>query len=175
MLIYLFLSDYNAWQRSAQLLCPIAVGMAASSFRLTEDELSVFIKHCRYLAVVLLIFSAIKSGLLLTGQLPDITGLAAEVMTAALLATLFATQYSMGVYRALLWWSLMAFLPFVALTRTAIVANGLTLPLNFGPIKFRNRLILIAMICIIGVFIFYSPRVQHKMFYSGKGEMSDIL
>ena len=69
----------------------------------------------------------------------------------------------------------MAFLPFVALTRTAIVANGLTLPLNFGPLKFSKRLILIAMICIIGLVIFYSPRVQHKMFYSGKGEMSDLL
>lgn len=175
VLIYLFLSDYNAWQRSAQLLCPLVVGMAASSFRLTDEELSVFINHCHYLAIVLLIFAGIKSGLLLTGQLPAITGLAPEVMTAALLATLFATQYSMGVTKAMLWWSLMAFLPFVALTRTAIVANGLTMPLNFGPLKFSKRLILIAMICIIGVVIFYSPRVQHKMFYSGKGEMSDIL
>ncbi len=175
VLIYLFLSEYNALQRSLQILCPIVVGMAASSFRLTDDDLSVFIMYCRYLAVILLILAGVKSGLLLTGQLPKVTGLAAEVMTAALLATLFASQNSMSVYRALWWWALMAFLPVIALTRTAIVAIGLTLPLNLGPMKFSKRITFIVIISILALVIFYSPRVQHKMFISGEGEMSDIL
>jgi len=175
VLIYLFLSDYSAWQRSAQLLCPIVVGMAASTFRLDEEDLSVFIKHCHYLAVVLLFFAGIKSGILLTGRLPNITGLAAEAITGSLLATLFATQYTLGYHKALYWWFLMALLPVIAITRTAIVAIGLTLPLNFGPLKFNRRIMIIAAICVIGVIVFYSPRVQHKMFYSGQGEMSDLL
>lgn len=175
VLIYLFLSDYSAWQRSAQLLCPIAVGIAASTFRLDEEELAVFLQHCHYLAIVLLFFAGIKSGLLLTGRLPDITGLAAEVITGSLLASLFATQYALGYHRSLYWWFLMAALPVIAITRTAIVAIGLTLPLNFGPLKMSRRILIIAAVCVIGVIVFYSPRVQHKMFYSGQGEMSDLL
>lgn len=175
VLVYLFFSDYSAWQRSAQLLCPIVIGMAASAFRLDEEELSVFIKYCHYLAVFLLFIAGLKSGLLLTGRLPAITGLAPEVITGSLLATLYATQYSLGYSKALYWWFLMAALPVIALTRTAIVAIGLTLPLNLGPLKISKRTLIIALICVIGVYVFYSPRVQHKMFYSGQGEMSDVL
>ena len=175
VLIYLFLSDYSALQRSAQLLCPIVVGIAASTFRLDEEEIDVFIQHCQYLTIVILLTSSIKSGLLLTGRLPDITGLATEVITGSLLASLFATQYALGYHRALYWWFLMAALPVIAITRTAIVAVGLTLPLNFGPFKMTKRLLIISIVCIVGVAVFYSPRVQHKMFHSGQGEMSDVL
>jgi O-antigen ligase len=173
--IYFLMSDYPAFQRSMQLLTPVIVGMAASMFRFDEKMLSVFIKYCRCVAFVTLGIVGMKSGLLLTGNLPDITGLAPEVMTGALLGTLFATQYTFGNRKALFWWVLMSCIPIVALTRTGIVASGLTLPLNLGPLKMRKRIFFISILCIIGVGLFYTPRVQRKMFYSGSGEMSDVL
>ncbi len=175
VLIYLIISDYPALQRSAQLLCPVIVGMAASTFQFDEEMLTVFVNHCRYLAFALLGIVGIKSGLLLTGSLPDITGLAAEVMTATLLGTLFVAQYTIGDRKGLYWWLLMSCIPIIAVTRTAIVIAGLSLPLNLGPIRISKRILFILIICIIGISIFNTPRVQQKMFYTGSGEMSDVL
>ena len=175
VLIYLIISDHPALQRSAQLLCPVIVGMAASTFQFDEETLTVFVNHCRYLAFALLGIVGIKSGLLLTGGLPDITGLAAEVMTATLLGTLFVAQYTIGDRKGLYWWLLMSCIPIIAVTRTAIVIAGLSLPLNLGPIRISKRILFILIICIIGISIFNTPRVQQKMFYTGSGEMSDVL
>jgi hypothetical protein len=175
VLIYLIISDHPALQRSFQLLSPVIVGMAASTFQFDEEMLAVFVKYCRYLAFALLVVVGIKSGLFFTGSLPDISGLAAEVMTATLLGTLFITQYAFGYRKELYWWILMSCIPIIALTRTAIVIAGLSLPLNLGPIRISKRILFILIICIIGTSIFYTPRVQHKMFYTGSGEMSDVL
>lgn len=175
VLIYLIISDHPALQRSAQLLCPVIVGMAASTFQFDEEMLAVFLKYCRYLAFALFGIVGIKSGLLLTGRLPDISGLAPEVMTATLFGTLFVTQYSVGDRKGLYWWLLMSCIPIIALTRTAIVIAGISLPLNLGPLGIVKRILFVLIICIIGISIFHTPRMQHKMFYTGSGEMSDVL
>ena len=175
VLWYLSVSDFPALQRSVQVLCPIAIGMAASTYKMREEEQRAFLNIIDYLAIALIVIVLFKTGLLLSGQLPEVTGLAPEVMTGITISAIFAAMYSFGRKRYLLWWCIMSAIPIVAVTRTAIVVTGLTLPLTFGPLKFRKRILFLLAVSIIGLALFYSPRVQGKMFYSGRGNISDVL
>ncbi len=175
VIIYAVVADApNAFQRSVMLLCPLVVGMAVSRFTVMEEELKLFRKLYQILAVALCILVGLKSGLLITGTLPRVTGLAAEVMATTLLSCLFAARYGFGEKRALTWWSALVSIPFIALTRMGIIAAGLTLPLTLTPLKTARRLLIIVLLCIIEVAIFYMPRTQEKMFYSGRGTLSEL-
>jgi O-antigen ligase len=164
----------NAFQRNVMLLCPLIVGMAVSRFTIKEVELQIFKKLYQYLAIALCMVVVLKSGLLITGTLPKVTGLAAEVMVATLLCGLFASRYGLGERRALTWWFALAAIPFIALTRMGIAAAGLTLPLTFAPLNRFKRILIIVLIGVIELGIFYMPRTQEKMFYSGRGELSEL-
>ena len=156
------------------LLCPIIVGVAASNCRIQEDNLKSFFALCRYLAVALIILVISRTGILVTGILPWYSGFAAQVMSVALLCTIFAVSYTLGRKRDLVWWGLLSTLPFVLLTRTAIAVTALTLPLTFAPMKFVKRLIFMAVIIALGIGVFYTPRVQNMMFFSGRGSIWDL-
>ena len=150
VIIYLVVAEVpNAFQRSVMLLCPLIVGMAVSRFAIKEEELQIFKKLYRYLAIALFIVVGLKSGLLITGALPKVTGLAAEVMVATLLCSLFASRYGSGEKKALTWWWALAAVPFIALTRMGIAAAGLTLPLTLTPLNRFKRILIIVMIVII--------------------------
>jgi hypothetical protein len=172
---YLLFPGFEPLQRSTQLLCPMVIGMAISTYRFEERHILRFLNLCKYLAVSLIVIVILKTGILLTGRLPGITGLAPQVMTGMLLCTLFAARYATGIKKEILWWATLATIPVIALTRTSIVATGLTLPLTFAPLKLRKRAVILVAICLLGLVVFYTPRVQSKMFYSGEGEMSDVL
>lgn len=162
-------------QRTVQLLCPVIVGMAVSTFRLSSREMAYFITCCRRLAYVMLAVTMLKTGILMTGRLPEITGLAGEVMTVMLLCSLFANHYLVSRQRRdIVLWTVLAAVPVIAVTRTAIAAAFLTLPLAFGPMRMSRRIVALALIAAVGLALFYSPRVQKKMFYSGQGTLSDI-
>jgi O-antigen ligase len=175
ILTYLAFSPYeNALQRSTMLLCPIIVGITVSRYSIREAELKQFSKLCEYLTVTFLGIIAFKSGIFLSGTLPEITGLAAESMTGTLLATLFAVRYVYEERRALFYWAGLSLIPIIALTRTAIVATGLTIPTTFAPLNFRKRIIILSIVATIGIGVFYTERFQRKMFYSGEGGLVDM-
>jgi O-antigen ligase len=172
--IYTAVSDApNAIQRSIMMLCPLVVGMAMSKAQIGKNALGALRRLMLYMAIGLSVLVAFKTGILLTGVFPLVTGLAAEVMTASMLCTVFAVQYAFGDRKALIWWVILAAIPVIAVTRTAIAVNGLTLPLTFAPIATLKRVIILCLIVMVGIGIFYSPRVQKKMFYSGRGTLED--
>ena len=166
--------EANAIQRSIMMLCPLVVGMAMSKAQIGKNALGALRKLMLYMAIGLSVLIAFKAGIILTGALPMSTALAAEVMTASLLCTFFAAQYALGDRKALKWWAIMASIPIIAVTRTAIAVNGLTLPLTFAPLSTLKRVIILCFIVIAGIGIFYTPRVQQKMFYSGRGALEDV-
>ena len=175
ILIYIVFSPFeNALQRTGLLLCPVIVGIVVSRYSIRETELRVFGKLCDYMAVFLFVFVAFGSGVALTGALPEVMGLSPQSMTCALLATIFATRYVYGRRRALYYWIGLCLIPVIALTRTAIVATGITLPATFAPFKFPKRLIVFSIIGVLGIGLFYTERFQHKMFYSGEGSLADV-
>lgn len=169
-----YMSDYTNMQRSALILCPIVVGMAASAAKINEKQLLNFGLLVRIFSISLLILAVILTGLLLTGQLPAATGLAPQAITATLLASFFVSGYSFGRVKDLLWWGAIAMLPVLALTRMAIFVTGLSVPFTFSPMKLRMRVVLTAIVAVLGLALFYSPRVQQKMFMTGEGTLKDI-
>lgn len=167
-------SAENALQRSVMLLTPIVVGMAVSKYAVTEEGLRRFSFLCDYFWKALLVVVLVKSGIVLTGVLPEVTGMAAEAITASLLAVVFAAQYAMGRQAGLLWWAAMAAIPVIAVTRSAIVVSAIALPFTFAPLAPRKRAISLAIICILAFGVFYTERMQNKMFYSGEGTIADM-
>lgn len=168
-------SDLSVWQRSAQLLCPIIVGMAVSTYRYEEVHVSRILQLLKYLSISLFVIILFRLGVPFTGVLPSTTGLAGQAMSAILFCSIFATKYSFGSKNDLKWWFFMASVPVIAVTRTAIVVSGLTLPFTWGPMKLSRRISLVVIIIILGFILFYTPRLQTKTFKSGEGEMSDVL
>lgn len=175
LVLYFFVSRYPSLQRTVQLICPIVVGAAVSTITVSDTQAGRFIKVMKGFAIVIAIIAAFKTGLLLTGKIPSVTGLAAESMTALLLCCIFAAEYAGGKHLSLYWWGLMALLPVYALTRTAIACAGITLPFTFAPLRLEKRVIFLIAALILGVALFYSPRFQKKMFYSDKGKISDVI
>jgi O-antigen ligase len=116
----------------------------------------------------------LKTGLLFTGILPGASGFAPQSMTAALLCSIFAVEYSINRQRSLFQWIIGAAIPVMALTRTAITVTGMTIPLTFASLKLKKRAIFLTIVAVVGVTIFYTERVQKKMFYSGSGTLQDI-
>src|SRR5450759_1009567 len=85
VVIYTAVSDApNAIQRSIMMLCPLVVGMAMSKAQIGKNALAALRKLLFYMAIGLSVLVAFKAGILLTGVLPMVTGLAGEVMTASL-------------------------------------------------------------------------------------------
>jgi O-antigen ligase len=148
--------------------------MAVSKAEVGENALRALRKLMIYMAIGLIVMVAFKTGIIFTGVLPMITGLAAEVMTASLLCNYFAVRYALGDRSVLKWWAVLAAIPVIAVTRTAIAVNGLTLPLTFAPLANLKRVIILCLVVMVGIGIFYSPRMQKKMFYSGQGRLEDV-
>ena len=173
---YLCLAEApHAFQRGVMLLCPIIVGMAVSCSSVREENLGGFVILCRYLAVALFLVILFKSGLLLTGTLQVTHSFAAaEVMLGCVLGAFFTALYVERDKTALIWWVTVQTLPVVAAVRMAIVATAITLPFTLSPLKLKKRILALGIICLIGMAIFYTPRMQQRMFKSGHGSLSDI-
>ena len=169
-----YVSDFVNLQRSTLLLCPIVVGMAASTAKVDETQLLNFSLLMKVFGLSLLILGSFLTGLIVTGKLPNVTGLAPQAITATILASFFAAGYSFGRAKDLFWWGAIVMLPVVALTRMAIFVSGLSLPGTFAPMKFKVRMILMLTVMLLGLALFYTSRVQGKMFMSGQGSLQDI-
>lgn len=179
---YLAIIDYSLIdprvipaQRTLQLLSPLAVGMAVSTWRPNADDLRAFLATCRRFSWLILIIVGLKTGVLLTGVLPGVTGLAAEAITVTLLCTLFATSHIITRSKNdLVLWALLACIPIIALTRSAIAVSLLTFPLSFAPLRMGRRIVSLGLIVMVGVALFNTERVQKKMFFSGGGTLQEI-
>lgn len=175
VMFYLSFSRHpNALQRSIMILCPVVIGMAISVFPTREANLKSFRKLCQNMVIAFYIIVILKTGIYVTGTFPSVMALAGEVMTVALLATLFAAYYVYGDRKYLMFWAGLATIPIVAMTRMGIVAAGLTLPLTLAPLKFYKRLIVFIAIVVVGTALFYTERFQKRMFYSEQGSINEV-
>jgi O-antigen ligase len=174
VVFYFIGAGFSYPQRNIMLLSPILVGLAVSAGVIRESQLRSFLVIMKYFLYLLLFSVLIRTGMLFTAVLPPSTGLAPQSMTAALLCSIFAVEYSTNRKSSLVQWIVSAAIPLIALTRTAIAAAGMTIPFTFASLKIKNRLIFLTIIAVVGVSLFYTERVQRKMFYSGAGTLQDI-
>jgi O-antigen ligase len=170
----LFTGAEHALQRTVMLLAPMVVGMAVSKAPIGRAELSHIESILDKFSLAFFVVILVNSGLALTGVLPEVTGLAPQATTAALFGTLFAAKYALGNKRAALKWLLFAAVPVIAVTRTGIIAAGLTFPLTFGPLPLWKRIVILIAVAALGFLVFNTERVQNKMFYSGEGTVFDL-
>jgi len=169
----IFAEAQHSFQRSVMILCPLIIGVAISKFRLDEHDLEFFFKLCRLMALSLIVLVLAKTRVFLTGVLPFTTGLAPEVMTAAILCIIFATKYAFGTKRDLGIWAALAVIPVIAVTRMGMIASAISLPFTLAPLILKKRILFAVVIIIIGINMFYTERIQRKMFYSGEGTIRE--
>jgi O-antigen ligase len=174
LLVYVLRADTeNALQRTVMMATPLIVGLAVSKHVSSPTCLQRFERANVLLTVAFLAGVVVKSGLSLRG-LPSPSALAPNVMTGALLASLFASRYALGTQRSLVWWGVLAFAPVVALTRTGIVVTALTLPLTLAPLAWKRRAAFAGLLLAAALAVFQTERVQRKMFSSGEGTLADL-
>jgi O-antigen ligase len=170
----IFAEAENALQRSVIMLCPFIIGVAVSKSSIMEEELISFDRLFRYVAKIFFVIILFKTGIILTGKLPARTALAAEAMTGTIFCAYFAVNYVFENKKDLFWWPVFASIPYIALTRTGMIAAGLSLPLTFAPMKIIKRLLVSFLIILTAIPLFYTERLQQKMFYSGRGTIQQI-
>lgn len=179
--LYLILGDeteidpaVSPLQRTVQMLTPILVGMASSTYRPTPYVIDRFILLLRISSYILVLGSIWLALEQIRRNTP--TGLAPQVMTALLLAIVFANRYLFfKEMKDLASYATLATLPLVAITRTVLAVILVVFPTSFAKMGWKKRLLAFGLISILGSWIFYLPQVQQKMFYSGSGELNDIF
>lgn len=172
---YLMVShNENALQRSVMILTPLVVGVALSKSRISDSDLNVFLRLVKILTLFLAAVVIIYTGLWQTGVLSGGAGTAAQSITASLLAALFATRFGCGLYRDLWWWMVVVSIPFLGLTRMAMFASAICMVITPAPMKITHRLSLTLLIILVGLPVFYSERMQNKMFISGEGDIWEL-
>lgn len=163
-----------ALQSLAQMACPIFVGMATSTFRPNRIEQAKLLRWLDQCAWIIGALVLLKIPMLLTGRLPEVTGLASESITALLFAAIYAAFHALGSTRHLIYYLAMTLVPLIAMTRGPLGAVALVLPLSPLRYPLHRRIAITAAIAGASLFVFYLPRVQAKMFYSGQGDLSDL-
>lgn len=160
-------------QRTIQLLSPLAVGLAASTYRPSSAVLEECVTWLRRFAVLLFVSLVVSSfNLVMAGST---TGLAAQVMTSMLLSVFFIVRYFIfWEKKDVVVYLMMAASPVLAITRTVMAATLFNVPFSFARIGKIKRLFLLGLVAIVGFAIFNLPQVQRKMFYSGEGTLSEI-
>jgi len=175
IILYTAVADSpNAFQRSVMMFCPLAIGAVVSRARICSSDLDEVRRHLSKLQIAIVVVALVRTAILATGVLPMTTDLASLAMTAALLCAIQATRYALGENKALLWWAPLAAIPVVGVVRTGIAVAGLTLPLTLAPLSLKRRLLLLAVLSLAGLAIFQTEQIQRKMFYSGRGILSEI-
>lgn len=182
MLLFIYLPDslgnaldprVSPVQRTFQLISPLSLGLALSTYRINLPVLVVFIRTYR---VFLILFWVLAVGI----NIKDIvalypTSLAAQAMTAMLGSLFFICVYqTFRLKRDLAMYFIQALIPVFAITRT-VIAVTLFLPvMTLVPFAIVKRIQFMLFSTILGVSIFFLPQVQRKMFYSGSGTFSDV-
>jgi hypothetical protein len=166
----------NAYQSAAQILCPVLVGAAASTLRPTAAQVNGFVRLMRWAGMAFLgIIVVLRLPMLLLGRLPDVTGLAAEAISALAFQAFYLCAFIMERKRVdLLLYLAFAAVPVVTVTRGPMLASLALALLTFAPLSLVKRVLVLGVAIVLGIGAFYTERVQKKMFRSGSGQLTDL-
>lgn len=163
-----------ATQTFAQTLCPLVVGCAASSFRVTSGDVAAARRWIRWVPWALWGLAVYRLPSLLRGELLGHGWLTPELCGATLWAAVFVGFVAAGDRAALVRFGAVAALPVVFLVRGPTAAAVLTYPLTPAPLGVRRRLVAVAVVLAVGGAVFASERFQTRMFHSGRGRIEDL-
>jgi O-antigen ligase len=166
-------SNVSPIQRSSQLVTPMIVAVALSTYRISPRLLIKFVRYFR-IFLVLFWFLAIITHLEAILALGT-TDLAGQAMTSMLGCTFFLCRYFlMRRYNDLVICVLMVTMPILAVTRTVIAVTLMLPNIVLVPLSLLQRFVIIGVSLLTGVSVFFLPQVQKKMFQSGSGQLNDL-
>lgn len=163
-------------QSTIQILCPVAVGMAASAYALPPDRLAGgfgwWLRLSFYALMALFVFKV------LPWTLSDVEN--SGYITGGI-ATLFFQSYFLCRYLVAgrRWSDLLCLIaailvPVISALRGPIAGSLALCLLIVAPLSFRRRLVIGVAALLVGLVVFYMPKMQYKMFYSGHGTVADL-
>lgn len=176
ILIYWYLGrdNINALQSMFQILSPIVIGCAASTFRCDNLQLVNIINWFTRLAIIVWVLLIIRVPIILTQNLPGYGFMGAEMVGVLLMGACYASFYACGSHRHLYYYLSMLLLTLVSLTRGPMTAILSCMPFTLAPFGIAKRFVMIALVITCAIVIFNTDRVQQRMFQSGGGEITDM-
>jgi len=164
----------DSLQTLVQMLTPLFVGCAISTCRYTTDHLELVYSWLTKLFYIALVMVAAKNTSILLGRLPTHGSMTPETTTCCLLASFYVAFYSAGSPRHLLFYLGMLIVPGLMMTRGPLLSAASAFILSLSPLRLKQRLLLGALLAVVALMVFYSPRFQKRMFYSGSGTIQDV-
>jgi len=177
LLLYWFLGRVNpdALQSLLQIISPLAVGCAASIFRLGGFQMELIIRLITRLAWLFCSLLLVRFLLIPPDLLPDFELVSATaIIGLLLLGAFYASFYACGSGRHLIYYIVLVAITVTAMIRGPIVAMSSCLPLTLAPLKVRARIIMCICLIIFAVIVFNTENMQNRMFHSGKGNWEDL-
>jgi len=163
----------NPLQRTAQVLSPLIIGMAASTIILNDIQKKQLFFLLQIIAVLLFIFVIFGYYSRVINASPF--SLAPQVMTSLLLGTFFITHFFMFYEKKdLFLFFVMIIVPILAVTRSVALITLITSFTTFNSISFLKRLKLLLLSVIFIAIAFNLPQFQDKFFFSGSGSVLDL-
>jgi len=173
--VWTFAGYEYALQSTSQILCPIIAGIAASTYPFPEVRariLDLWIKRAYYACAVGVALIVIPF------SLADIdnSGWATGAISLLFFQAWFLASYFLNGRKTLdlvLYFSAVA-VPVIGSNRGPMLAGVVLAICAIIPIRLSTRMLALGAAAAIGLVAFYTPKVQYKMFYSGRGTIQDL-
>lgn len=172
---YTFAGYQYAWQSTAQILCPIVVAAAVSTHPFDLGALRKLDRAIRKTYWLLLVGVVV---VVIPFSLADIdnSGWATGAISLLFFQAWFLASYFLKGRKTL---DLMLYLsavavPVIGANRGPMLAGAVLAVCAILPISLSRRLLIAGAAVAIGVFAFYTPKMQKKMFFSGRGTIQDL-
>jgi hypothetical protein len=173
--IWTFAGYEYAWQSTCQILCPTLAGIAASTYSHSGVRLLVVAKAIRTAYYVCLIGIAL---IIIPFSIRDIdnSGWSEGAISLLFFQAWFLAQYLMNGknHRDLVLYLSAVAIPVIGANRGPLIASVMLAVCALLPITLRKRVLIAASAILVGSLVFYTPKIQRKMFFSGHGTLADL-
>jgi len=157
-------------QSTLQYMVFPVVGMAASTYSYSDETMTQLRRWFTWYAGIVLI-----SMFLALANFSDFGKGVGSVMTLVVLGAIVLSDFWLYNNRKMLvCFGLMAIIPIIAMVRMGIAMMFAIAVLHFGNRSLSMRLVIGAIVCSVGLAVFYSPSFQRKTFYSGQGDITNL-
>ncbi len=165
-------------QDAMQISMPLVVGAAAAMFVTSETQLTMLMRCFRIAllpiaACVAAVFFGVLDGGATTSRVT--VGVRVLSTTTVLIACVFLADFPRHRWRPLLGWGVCVL--FAAVTGSRMAALATVLLPAFHPLVrgWHWRAIMVLLLMAAAMTLFYTPMFQERFFYTGSGDLTDLL
>jgi hypothetical protein len=172
LILYLIIDfSFLGLQLTLQYTLPILIGVVASGFNYSEDELNwMFSRFSRFCIIIMGMF--VYGYLFRNGYTP---GAAGVPMLFSILFSIMTAQFFISMDKRYLFYAALLFLaPVIDVTRMGIAAMLAIFIFHFANRKLQRKLIYGLLGLGVLLLVFNSRSFQEKTFYRGQGKVSDL-